>query len=230
MHKNDHKNAQKAILITVTLTVLIAGAEIVNALGYYKPGMNLLDFASYVQANPWIFGLTFIVVNLVMLPAAIHLYKSNKINLKKEIYEKKTLAGDILWGLLLMALAAVADLAFLWTVSGQTDLALKSIDMSWGVAGLYFISLVLVSGICKEIYFRGFAKHFVSPVLGEIGAFLLFNVMFGLLDWYNMGYSFVLGLICIWGYKKRKHLITPMIIHGGVNLIGIIYLLATQLG
>ena len=229
MKETNYKNAGKAIKITTTLTVLIAGFEMINALRYYQPGMNLLDIASYVFANPWIFGFTFIFANLVMLPGALALYKSSDISLKDEIYDRKTLRGDILWGVILMAIAALADLAFLLVSFGQTDMAfVDDGKMSPGLVVLYFISLVLVSGICKEIYFRGFAKHFCSSVFGETGALLLFNMLFGLLDWYNMGYSFVLGLFCILGYRKRKHLIVPMIIHGGVNLTGIIYRLIMQ--
>lgn len=228
MEEATYNNASKAIIITTTLTILIAGAEIANALRYYETGMNLLDIASYVQANPWFFGFTFIFINLVMLPGALLLYKSNGINIKKEIFEKETLACDILWGILLMVLAAVADLAFQLINLGRTNLAFNGGRLSLGMAILYFFSLVPISGICKEIYFRGFAKHFCGSVFGETCAFLLFNMLFGLLDWYNMGYSFVLGLICIWGYRKRKHLIVPMIIHGGVNLIGIVYMLVMQ--
>jgi len=100
MKETNNKNAEKAIRITTILTVLIAGFEIINALGYYQPGMNLLDIASYVFANPWIYGFTFIFVNLVMLPGALALYKTSGISLKDEIYEKKTLGGDILWGMI----------------------------------------------------------------------------------------------------------------------------------
>jgi len=228
MEEATYNNARKAIFITTTLTILIAGAEFANALRYYETGMNLLDIASYVQANPWFFGFTFIFINLVMLPGALLLYKSNGINIKKEIFEKETLACDILWGILLMVLAVVADLAFQLINLGRTNLAFNGGRLSLGIAILYLFSLVPISGICKEIYFRGFAKHFCGSVFGETCAFLLFNMLFGLLDWYNMGYSFVLGLICIWGYRKRKHLIVPMIIHGGVNLIGIVYMLVMQ--
>ena len=229
MKETNYISAEKAIRITTILTVLIAGFEISNALRYYQPGMNLLDIASYVFANPWIYGFTFIFVNLVMLPGALALYKSNDISLKDEIYDRKTLGGDILWGVILMVIAALADLAFVLVSRGQTKLAfVDTIRKTPGLVILYFISLVLVSGICKEIYFRGFAKNFCSSVFGENVAFLLFNMLFGLLDWYNMGYSFVLGLVCIWGYRRRKHLIVPMIVHGGVNLIGIIYGLITQ--
>lgn len=66
--------------------------------------------------------------------------------------------------------------------------------------------------------------HFaVLAMTGELTALILFNVMFMMLDWYNFGFSFVLGLICIWAYRKTGHLIAPMIAHGGINFIGLIY-------
>ncbi|MBR6849368.1 MAG: CPBP family intramembrane metalloprotease [Lachnospiraceae bacterium] len=53
--------------------------------------------------------------------------------------------------------------------------------------------------------------------------------MFAMLDWYNFGLSFIIGLIWIWAYKKSGHLISPMIAHGGINIISLIYwILVTQ--
>lgn len=128
-----------------------------------------------------------------------------------------------------MILAIAASLLSLLSLpiyKGCTELAfVEDEKMGVGITILYVIALVFVSGICKEIYFRGLARKFCGQVFGEITALLLFNMLFGLLDWYNFGYSFVLGLVCIFGYQKRKHMIVPMIIHGGVNLISIIYII-----
>ena len=224
MKENDIKNAGKALTITTVLTLFIATFEMVNALRFYKPGMNLLDIASYVQANRWIFAFTFIFANLVLFPSALLLYKANGISLKKEVYERETLGGDILWGVILAIAASLLSLLSLPIYKGCTELAfVEDEKMGVGITILYVIALVFVSGICKEIYFRGFARKFCGQVFGEITALLLFNMLFGFLDWYNFGYSFVLGLVCIFGYQKRKHMIVPMIIHGGVNLISIIY-------
>ncbi|MCR4846047.1 MAG: CPBP family intramembrane metalloprotease [Eubacterium sp.] len=226
MKENDIKNAGKALAITTTLTLFIATFEMVNALRFYKPGMNLLDIASYVQANKWIFAFTFIFGNLVLLPSALFLYKANGISLKKETFERETLGGDILLGVILATIASLISLLWLPIYKGRTELAfVEDGRMGAGVSILYVISLVFVSGICKEIFYRGFAKRFCGPIFGEMTALLLFNLLFALLDWYNFGYSFVLGLICIFGYQKRKHMIVPMIIHGGTNLISIVYII-----
>lgn len=226
MKENDIKNAGKAIAITTTLTLFIATFEMVNALKFYKTGMNLLDIASYVQANKWIFAFTFIFGNLVLLPSALFLYKVNGISLKKDTLEKNTLGGDILLGVILAIVASILSLLWLPIYKGRTELAfVEDGRMGVGVTILYVISLVFVSGICKEIFYRGFAKRFCGTIFGEMPALLIFNLLFAMLDWYNFGYSFVLGLVCIFGYQKRKHMIVPMIIHGGTNLISIVYII-----
>ena len=226
MKENDIKNAGKAITITTVLTLFIATFEMVNALRFYKQGMNLLDIASYVQANKWIFAFTFIFGNLVLFPSAWFLYKANGISLKKEIFKRENLGRDILWGIILAIIASLLSLLWLPVYKGRTELGFAEDGrMGVGVTILYVISLVFVSGICKEIYYRGFAKRFCGTIFGEVTALLLFNMLFALFDWYNFGYSFVLGLVCIFGYQKRKRLIVPMIIHGGTNLISIIFII-----
>ena len=171
-------------------TLFIAAFEMVYALGFYKPGMNLLDIASYVQANKQIFAFTFILGNLVLFPGAWLLYKANGISLKKEIFERETLLGDILWGIILAIIASILSLLWLPVYKGRTELAfVEDGRMGVGLTILYVISLVFVSGICKEIYYRGFAKRFCGTIFGEVTALLLFNMLFALLDWYNFGYS-----------------------------------------
>jgi len=155
MKENDIKNAGKALTITILLTFFIAAFEMANALGFYKQGMNLFDIASYVQANKWIFAFTFIFANLVIFPGAWFLYKVNGISLKKEIYERETLGGDILWGGILAIAAGLSDLLFLPVYKGRTELAyVEDGRMGAGITVLYVIALVFVSGFCKEIYYK----------------------------------------------------------------------------
>ena len=130
MKENDIKNAGKALTITTVLTLFIATFEMVNALRFYKPGMNLLDIASYVQANRWIFAFTFIFANLVLFPSALLLYKANGISLKKEVYERETLGGDILWGVILAIAASLLSLLYLPIYKGCTELAFVEDDGS----------------------------------------------------------------------------------------------------
>lgn len=226
MEEKNIKNARTAITITTVLTFFAAGFELLAALVGSKAGMNLFDFASYATANANSYCFVLILVNLILFPAVVLLYKQNSIELKKEIAERKTLGRDILIGLAALAATMVVSYAYSFMYNGgRTALANNENDTSLGTTVFRIIALALVSGFFKEIYFRGIAKRFAGTVLGETKALLLFNVMFALLDWYNIGFSFFAGLIWIWAYKKSGHLISPMIAHGGANLVGIIYTL-----
>lgn len=223
----DHKtnqNAEKALRITTTLTFIVAGYEVLRSCQNYKSGMNFLDIASFATADLNTYCMVLILANIILLPHALLLYRQNGISLKNEIYEKDSLGKDVALGLILAMISSAIGLVSLLLNKGRTELAFAGWDkLSTSETILMIISLGLVSGICKEIYFRGFAKNFCGKILGETEALLLFNVMFGMLDWFNMGLSFIVGLLWIWGYKKSKHLIVPMIAHGGINLISVVF-------
>lgn len=228
MNDTNSQNAGKALKITTLLTLTVAGYEVFRSCQNYQTGMNLLDIASYANADLNTYCLVLILANLIFLPSAILLYKQSGISLKKEIFEKSTLSKDIILGILLAVVSAVISLLSLIVMKGRTDLAFAGWDrLTANEIVLMIISLGIVSGICKEIFFRGFAKNFCGSILGETTALLLFNVMFGMLDWFNMGHSFIVGLLWIWGYKRSKHLIVPMIAHGGLNLISVVFYIVT---
>ena len=221
------QNAKRALALTTTLTLFVAGFELLIAFAHVKPDMNFFDVASYVTSNRYIYYLVLIIANMVMLPSAILLFKENGISLKNEIFNKKTLGKDIIFGIVALALSGIAALIFAFFYKFQTDLAAEHTHPTVGLTIMGVIALGLVSGIVKEIFFRGFAKIFCGPVMGEMTALILFNLIFALLDWYNFGLSFVIGLIWIWAYKKTGHLIAPMIAHGGINIISLVYWILT---
>lgn len=228
MNNTNLRNAEKALTITTLLTLHVAGYEVFRSCQNYQEGMNLLDIASYANADLNTYCLILILANLILLPSAILLYKQSGICLKDEIFDRSCLGKDIFLGILLAAVSSAVSLISLVVMKGRTDLAFDGWGrLTMGEIIIMVISLGFVSGICKEIFFRGFAKNFCGSVLGETAALFLFNVMFGLLDWFNMGHSFLVGLIWIWGYKKSKHLIVPMIAHGGMNLIAVIFYIVT---
>ena len=78
-------NAKRALTLTTILTLFAAGFELFIAYSNYKPGMNFFDVASYVTANRYIYYLLLILVNMIMLPSAVLLFKENEISLKDEI-------------------------------------------------------------------------------------------------------------------------------------------------
>ena len=228
MNHTNSQNAEKALKITTLLTLIVAGYEVFRSCQNYQIGMNLLDIASYANADLNMYCLVLILANFILLPSAILLYKQNGISLKEEIFDKASLSKDVVLGIVLAVISSVISLFSLIVMKGRTHLAFGGWDrLTVGEIVLMTISLVFVSGICKEIFFRGLAKNFCGSVLGETVALLLFNVMFGMLDWFNMGHSFVVGLLWIWGYKKSKHLIVPMIAHGGMNLISVLFYIIT---
>ena len=220
---NTRSNATRAIAIITVFTLFVTGFEVFIAYTHYKQGMNFIDIGSYVTSNRYIYYLILIVANMIMLPGTMLLYKENGISIKEEILSRKTLAKDILTGIIALALSGIAALLSTLIYRGQTDLAYKAERPSIGLTIMGIIALGFVSGIVKEILFRGLAKVFCGPVMGEMTALILYNVMFTMLDWYNFGFSFVLGLICIWAYKRTGHLLAPMIAHGGINIIALIY-------
>lgn len=229
MNKTNIEYAEKALKLTTILTLIVAGYEVAQSCSNYKIGMNLLDIASYATANLNTYCIILILANIILLQSAILLYKQSGISLKNEIYNKATLGKDIILGVILAVVSAIVSLLSLLIMEGRTELAF----VGWGKLStsdivLMIISLGFVSGICKEIFFRGFAKNFCGNVLGETSALLLFNLMFGMLDWHNMGHSFLVGLLWIWGYKKSNHIIVPMIVHGGMNLISVIFYMITS--
>ena len=225
---NKNEYAEKALKLTTLLTLLVAGYEVARACGNYKIGMNFLDVASFATADLNTYCIILILANVILLPSAILLYRQSGLSLRDEIYDKSTLGKDIILGIVLAVVSASISLLSLLIMRGRTDLAFTG----WGRLSiseivLMTMSLGFVSGICKEIFFRGFAKNFAGPVLGETTALLLFNIMFGMLDWHNMGHSFIVGLLWIWGYRKSRDMLVPMIAHGGMNLISIFFYIVT---
>ncbi len=187
MKENNITYANNALTITTVLTLIVAGFEVFQSCRNYKEGMNLLDFASYSTADINAYCIVLILANLILLPGAIMLYKSKGISLKDEIYDKKTLGKDVLIGIAAAIVSSIISLVYLLINMGRTELAFVGWDnLSLGTIFLEVITLVFVSGICKEIYFRGFAKNFCGEVLGETVSLSLFNVMFGVLDWFNI--------------------------------------------
>lgn len=224
MNEKKYNNAKRAIGITMTLTLLVAMFELLIAFSQYQPGMTIGDVATYVTNKRHIYLMLLIIANLALLPGALLLYKENGISLKDEIYDKKTLVKDVLIGIGAFAISEILGDTYGYLTDiipgiGVTEMARQGKEMGINVAIMEIIALVIVSGIVKEIYFRGLAKRFCGPVFGEMTALLLFNVLFALLDWFNLGVSFVMGLIWLLAYRKTKHLITPMICHCMAGLL-----------
>lgn len=90
---------------------------------------------------------------------------------------------------------------------------------------LGIFSLSIVCGCLKELYFRGFAKYFLADSFGEKLSYIMTAILFGIVDWQNMGSSILLCLLWAWAYKKSGKLIIPMAANGMINLIGLVWMI-----
>lgn len=154
MNYTNSQNAEKALKITTLLTLIIAGFEFFSSCQSYQTGMNLLDIASYANENLSMYCLVLIFANLILISSAIFLHKQSGISLKKEIFVKSSLSKDIFLGIILAVISFVISLFSLIIMRGRTDLAFGGWDrLTMSEIVLMIISLVFVSGICKEIFF-----------------------------------------------------------------------------
>ncbi|MCH5325148.1 MAG: hypothetical protein J1E39_08030, partial [Eubacterium sp.] len=105
---NDSKNrqAEKAIKITTALTFIVAGYEIFRSCQNYSLGMNLLDIASFANADLNTYCLVLILTNIILLPRALLLYKDSNISLKNEIFSRDSLIKDTLLGVSLAVISS----------------------------------------------------------------------------------------------------------------------------
>ena len=215
--------AKQALGLLMVLTALVVIYEMSTAIGRVVPGDNFFDFSfKAIQPVPYSFVLMLVLIGA--FPFVYLLFKTNHISLKEAIYQKQYILSDIGVGLIGGILSALITLVFNLI---HTHFANQTVDaaplLSVTDYTLYYFSLVVVCGILKELYFRGLAKHFLKDVMGEKAAFMMTNILFGVLDWQNLGDSFLSGLI--WGkmYQRRNRLIVPMVAHASVNFIALTY-------
>lgn len=51
MNNTKYQKARQSVSITIMLTFIVAGYEVLRCCQCYLPGMNLLDIASYANAD-----------------------------------------------------------------------------------------------------------------------------------------------------------------------------------
>lgn len=215
-NQNKTYKASRIIVIPFVVALIMAIFELAPAAVRYKEGMGIFAFIANTSSGiPYYFAL--ILVLTATFPIAYCVFHDNGIDFRSCVVERSKLMGDIFFGILAAILSY--GLSFLVNhVLLQYPLYRPAFNGTWILS---FVSLVLVSGFFKEIYFRGLANHFLKRDLGEWQSFLLTNILFAVLDWPNLGMSFLYGLIWIAFYRKRNRIIVPIIAHGLHNLISI---------
>lgn len=207
------------MLITASPAIIIA--LFIACLGFFvhKIGMNLFELTSAINDKYYLLILmSYIIVLPLFFPFAIKLFRNNGISLVQNITSKKTFLQDITFGVL----AGICSYIFFFL---DVHVALKMPIEKTGnllLVILEIVSLVIVSGFFKEIYFRGIPYLLMKSRYGEWKSFLFGNICFTILDWPNLGLSFFLGLIWYLFFRKRGSLIIPIVGHGLFNLLGIL--------
>jgi CAAX amino terminal protease family. len=213
-------NPMEAAMLFVVPAIIIAGFELLLEASIYKPNMNLYDLTGKLDSNySLIMLLLYVIVLVSLFPLTLCLFKKNGLELKHKFFRRGEKSKDILFGIT----AGLSSYAF--------GIIINHVILKFPIykyenvhqLPIAIISLVIVSGLLKEIYFRGIPYIFLKDAFGEWTAFLMGNICFTILDWPNVGYSFFLGLIWYLFYRKRGSLSIPVIAHGLHNLL---YMLA----
>ena len=94
------KNAYKALIILMFITITISGYEFLTALKNFNPNGTIFDFCSgAVEYIPYF--MIFLLALFLVLPISLLLFKENNIQLKSAILDKKHLFKDILYGIII---------------------------------------------------------------------------------------------------------------------------------
>ncbi|MFP4165026.1 MAG: CPBP family intramembrane glutamic endopeptidase [Chitinispirillaceae bacterium] len=209
----------KALVLTALPAVMIGLCILSLGFVVHKNGMNLFELTGsiYDRYYPLIL-VSYIIILPAFLPFAVKLFRHNRISLLEKLTSKDTFAKDAVWGIA----AGISSYAFFFV---DVHVMLKMPVEKAGPGSLILLeilSIVIISGILKEIYFRGIPYYIMKGRYGEWKAFLFGNICYTVLDWPNFGLSFFLGLIWYLFFRKRGSLIIPIIGHGLFNLLGVL--------
>lgn len=220
-----YKFVKQALIMAMFSASIMAIYEFAAGALHFEMGMNVFDMSQYATNRAVPYNLALILCLTLSFPMVYFLYKEKGINFKEAIYNSKTLTRDIAIGFLGAIISAALNGVWYFMTSSQIKIPanLPEVPFNGYNLVLQIISLVFVSAFVKELIFRGFAVHMGAEVFGELPSFILFNIIFAILDWMNFGSSFIGGIIWYLCYRKTKKLITPMVCHGLGNLIAILF-------
>jgi len=153
---------------------------------------------------------------LLVFPFLLRGLRRRNIVLRQQWVTSNTLLGD----LAVAALAAVCGLFAAVVYVRVTHFALP--HPTHLPAPLWRIAvLVVLAPPIKEVAFRLYPLLLLEPRLGALPAYFLGTAAFALVDWQNLGASFIAGSIWYLFYRWRRRLIVPTVAHALANLIAI---------
>ena len=205
-----------ATAIFVIPSMIVALFGLILAYSVYVPGMGIYDLTGAILGKYELVRiLMYMLIIACFFPIAIVFYKSQGVKFQNEFFVDKKYFKDIALGIAAAITSFIVSFIIAHIIFRTPVYRYTSYNILW----LNILAYVLVSGFCKEVYYRGIPFKFLRDELGEWPAFLLANVCFTILDWTNVGLSFVLGLVWYLFYRKRGSLIIPILGHGLYNLL-----------
>ena len=91
--------------------------------------------------------------------------------------------------------------------------------LSIGNPIINFISVVVLTPIVEEVFFRGLIytrlKSGMPTVIAAIFSAVIFGIMHGEIIW--MLYTFAVGLMLVWVFEKTKSLLACIVVHAANN-------------
>jgi membrane protease YdiL (CAAX protease family) len=213
-----------ATAIFVIPSLIIAFFQLILAYSVYVPGMGIYDLTGAIFAKYELVRiLIYLLVIACFFPIAIVFYKSQGVRLQSEFFADKKYFKDIVLGIAAALTSFIVSFIIVHIIFRTPVYRYTSYNILW----LNIMAYVFVAGICKEVYYRGVPFKFLKDELGEWPAFLIANVCFTILDWPNVGLSFVIGLVWYLFYRKRGSLIIPILGHGLYNLLCVLTAMGT---
>lgn len=169
-------------------------------------------------------------VNLLSLPLIILMVKSKSGSVWRDYMAWRGVGFGrlVLW--VLICLLAVFGMGVLhhalgWTESGFMDELVLTRSPIWMI-----LSVAVVAPIFEEMIFRGFVYGGFERSLGAWPAVLLssllFTVLHGQYNVYELTQIFVLGMVLGWARLRTQSLFTPIVMHAANNALatGMVFL------
>ena len=188
---------------------------------------SLICFGMWFLKRPSIkfINLTFDLSGIVALLSVFFLIYFKMIKNKLSLYElglgKENIKRGLLYGVITFIFFFIVSIVRVVVFKNYGNIADKSItDFSL----LKLLLTIGIAPIIEEIFLRGYVYGELRKNVGHLfGAF--FSAMFFAVlhsNWNEWILMFVLGVIFVFLYEKSRSLITPIIGHISLNMLGMI--------
>ena len=208
------RNGSAPIVGLVFLPALVVAAVGLVLLAHFRSqAVNLAEALQPWHRAYYVFLPTALVL---VFPLLLRGLRRRNIVLSQQWVSSRTLLGD----LAVAVLAAVCGLVAAVVYVRVTHFALP--HPTHLPAPLWrIVVLVILAPPIKEVAFRLYPLRLLEPRLGAFPAYFLGTLAFAIVDWHNLGASFMAGSIWYLFYRWRPRLIVPTAAHALANLIAI---------